>query len=545
MINLAEAKSRQILLLASDLFGETLSKYLTTASKDTKVFLKNEEVTRKPDLIIWLLEEIEEPTNIKIELRRLQEIWSPSPLLLILPEKIRLTEGELLQFDCAGLLQSPDLTTLKESVSTLIEGGRVIRLQPSSLPKEIKQTSFIGLSQWLLLTGIHQIDYDLYSIEKSTNFYKDNIIAQLILEGRKRELQKAKELIVWIWGKSHLREGAVFSKNKDLKTQTNSKETNILLKNKTTNEVLSVIKCRIEEYIKQSPRNSTGSLLATESLNQAQRTELIIAILNQFTLVINKLKELKDSEVDLIKYWLELQKELRKQALRKMFGSYTRLPYKGELKVLADQILLMVNLNDVDTELPDPELILDPFLLEKPIQIEGQLLPADDPRALIKLELYISNWLIRTSEIVSAELLEVCSQWPEIRKLLLQDELISTRGLERYRNQLNSENRWKQLVIRPIQLYESKRQLYKLSKGSIDSIFVTEPRDDELRNLGWFQQQVALMLETRDALAPQVQVLVRKLGDLMVILLTQVLGRAIGLVGRGIAQGMGRNLGRS
>ena len=36
----------------------------------------------------------------------------------------------------------------------------------------------------------------------------------------------------------------------------------------------------------------------------------------------------------------------------------------------------------------------------------------------------------------------------------------------------------------------------------------------------------------------------RRIGDLAVILLTQVLGRAIGLVGRGIAQGMGRSLGR-
>ena len=42
----------------------------------------------------------------------------------------------------------------------------------------------------------------------------------------------------------------------------------------------------------------------------------------------------------------------------------------------------------------------------------------------------------------------------------------------------------------------------------------------------------------------QVQALVRRIGDLMVVLLTQVVGRAIGLIGRGIAQGMGRSLGR-
>ena len=76
-------------------------------------------------------------------------------------------------------------------------------------------------------------------------------------------------------------------------------------------------------------------------------------------------------------------------------------------------------------------------------------------------------------------------------------------------------------------------------------MFLTEPRDAELRQLGWWQQQVALLLEARDALAPQLQAVIKRVGDLMVILLTQVVGRSIGLIGRGIAQGMGRSLGRS
>jgi hypothetical protein len=66
-----------------------------------------------------------------------------------------------------------------------------------------------------------------------------------------------------------------------------------------------------------------------------------------------------------------------------------------------------------------------------------------------------------------------------------------------------------------------------------------------LRQLGWPQQVVTLALEARDALAPQLQSLVRTVGDLVVVVLTQVIGRAIGLVGRGIAQGMGRSLNRS
>jgi hypothetical protein len=208
-------------------------------------------------------------------------------------------------------------------------------------------------------------------------------------------------------------------------------------------------------------------------------------------------------------------------------------------------LLVNADLKQIDEELPDPQRMLAPLLLDQPVLVEGQLLPADDPRALLQLEIMVSNWLVRTAELISAEVLGACGEWPELRRYLLNPRLISTRELERLRNQLNSQARWQIWVQRPIQLYESQRLLYRVQQGNIEPLLLTEPRDDELRQLGWLQQQVALLLEARDALAPQVQALLKRIGDLMVVVLTQVLGRAIGLVGRGIVQGMGRSLGRS
>lgn len=178
----------------------------------------------------------------------------------------------------------------------------------------------------------------------------------------------------------------------------------------------------------------------------------------------------------------------------------------------------------------------------QPLLVDGQLLAADEPRAVLYLELLVSNWLVRSAELVSAELLASCASWPELRRYLLQPDLLATRNLERLRNQLNAQLRWSSWVERPISLYESRRRLYCLRDGAIRCQELTEPRDAELRQLGWLQQLVTLALESRDALAPQVQGLLRGLGDLVVVLLTRVLGRAIGLVGRGIAQGMGRGI---
>ena len=95
-----------------------------------------------------------------------------------------------------------------------------------------------------------------------------------------------------------------------------------------------------------------------------------------------------------------------------------------------------------------------------------------------------------------------------------------------------------------MQLYQSQRQLYRLEEGAIAPVMLTEPRDAELRQLSWGQQLVTLSLEARDALAPQLQSALRQLGDLVVVVLTQVIGRAIGLVGRGVLQGLGRSVSR-
>ena len=77
--------------------------------------------------------------------------------------------------------------------------------------------------------------------------------------------------------------------------------------------------------------------------------------------------------------------------------------------------------------------------------IRDRLLPADDPRAFLQLETLVSNWLVRTAELIGAELLDACGDWPELRRYLLRDPLLATRELDRLRNRLNTQLRWADL----------------------------------------------------------------------------------------------------
>jgi hypothetical protein len=228
-----------------------------------------------------------------------------------------------------------------------------------------------------------------------------------------------------------------------------------------------------------------------------------------------------------------------------MAGSYVQLPNEGKLRPVADTLVGAADFTVMDPELPDPRAMLTTLLQARPLLVEGRLLGPDEPQAVLYLEMLLANWLVRSAELISAEVLAACAEWPELRRYLLRPDLLATRNLERLRNQLNSQQRWSSWITRPVQLYESRRPLFRLEAGAIGTITLTEPRDGELRQLSWLQQLVTLALEARDALAPQVQSLIRAFGDLVVVVLTQVVGRAIGLVGRGIAQGMGRSLGRT
>lgn len=532
---------REILLFAPELLGESLAAELPTESCPWQLKRSADDLSGHPALVIWSLPSHPTLVIVQREILQLQQRWAPAPLLLVLPDDFRHDPTELLALNCDGILQDPDLVSLREAVQTLLSGGRVLRVRTGS-PQDKAQSQPIGLAQGLLLSGLRQIGRDLQVIEALLDPPPDHALLRLLLEGRCRELRAARNLLLWIWGP--LQMGLADA----VPLRANNETLDLTLNERQPSAVWNAIQQRIEDAVDHGLSNGTGQLLAIEGLNPERRRDLLLTLLRQLHEVLLRLRQdelsnARDAKA-LGERWRSLQIEVKQQALRSVAGSYVRIPLGEDLVPVADQLLQRTNLEQLDDELPDPQSMLASLVLDQPVLVDGQLLPSDDPRALMQLETLISNWLVRTAEIIGSELLGVCGDWPELRRYLLQQDLLSTRELERLRNQLNSQSRWQDWVERPIRLYESRRLLFQLKSGRIEPLLLTEPRDQELRQLRWWQQQVALLVEARDAIAPQVQALVRRIGDLMVVLLTQVVGRAIGLIGRGIAQGMGRSLGR-
>ena len=543
---MASSSSARILLLAPDLLGESLALQLTAANPDWEVLLKSEQLSGRPGLVVWSIDSLTSISSIQLEALQLTERWQPAPLLLLLPSDVQATREQLLAVTASGLLQDGDLKDLQAAIETLLGGGRVVELLAASEHRGVQQAGSnpVGLGQWLLVSGLQQISRDLQIIEAMLNPPPEQSLLRLLLEGRSRELRSARSLLLWLWGPLQLGFEDVRSFTDRSQTSYESSEiTSITLRERNSIAVWNTIRDRLGGSVAGGLSNGTGRLLAIEGLQPERRRELLLALLQQLDQVLKRLRQ-GELTTALSGEWCELQPELRRQAFTSMAGSYVQIPRDGSLRPVVTSLLNQTDFSGEDEDLPDPATMLAPLLADQPVLVNGQLLPADDPRSLLQLETLVSNWMVRTAELIGAELLDACGEWPELRRYLLQDPLLATRQLDRLRNRLNTQVRWSEWVERPIQLYESQRTLFQLRQGRIEPLFLTEPRDVELNQLGWWQRQVALLLETRDALAPQVQSLVSRLGDLAVVLLTQVLGRAIGLVGRGIAQGMGRSLGR-
>ncbi len=538
----------QLLLFAEPLLRDGLIRLIQARAAALTVVSDPADLRGAPQILLWALEADCDPGQLQIQLQLLQERWQPAPLLLVLPAGHRLPAPLLLQLPAAGLLEAPDPDGLIAAIHTLLEGGRVLELcQPFFTDESAERPDAgIGLGQWLLLSGLQQVDADIQACLRLLTPPGGNRLQQLVLQGRLRELRSARQLLLLLWGPVSVAWGAP-SRGTDAAARPEGgagagQRSALTLQQRNADGVWASLAARLRPALAAGPGNGSGQLLALEALRPERRSDLLLALLEQLQMLRQQFAGEAVAAAELGERWLQLQPQLRQLALRAMASPYVQLPRDGQLCGVAEQLIREAALEVTDPELPQPQAMLATLVLAQPLLVEGSLLPADEPRAVLHLELLVSNWLVRSAELLAADVLASCAAWPELRRYLLRPELLSTRSLERLRNQLNAQLRWQSWWERPVALYESRRLLFGLQESSVVAVNLTEPRDTELRQLGWPQQLVTLALESRDALAPQVQALARGLGDLLVVLLTQVLGRAIGLVGRGIVQGMGRSL---
>ncbi|MBD0392998.1 MAG: DUF3685 domain-containing protein [Microcoleus sp. C1-bin4] len=317
--------------------------------------------------------------------------------------------------------------------------------------------------------------------------------------------------------------------------------------------------------------NLTGLPLEIDILRSTKKRELMSSILRKLEDLLEELRFSQVQQTQLSQKMPAILRDLWETTIIDFFGRYYTLP-TGETLVLdgsqtslklaesqggsAADILPGSGVEVVPMLLADADVVaaqildkipmtVDLFahlLFEIPLTVDNISCVAGSPAAMQRAEALLENLAIQVASGVVQPLLNNLANIEEIKQFFYDGKLISTREIERFRNNLSWRYRWDSYFVEPKAIFESRFWLFVLGDSGIKRISIYAPRNLELAQLSGWQLALTLLLETRDAIAPRVRAVISLLGAGVVYVLTQVIGRGIGLIGRGIIQGIGNSL---
>ncbi len=317
--------------------------------------------------------------------------------------------------------------------------------------------------------------------------------------------------------------------------------------------------------------NLTGVPLEIDILRSTKKLELLNSILQKLQDLLEELRLAQVQPTQLSEKIPDILRDLWEATIIDFFGRYYTVhtgatpvfdSSQTSLKLAESQGQSAANLFAVTGVEVVPVLLADEkavaaeilekipmtveflahLLFETPLTVDNISCQPGSPQAMQRAEALLENLAIQVASGVVQPLLNNFAYVEEIKQTFYDGKLISTREIEQFRNNLSWKYRWNSYFVEPKAIFESRFWLYVLGDSGIKRIAIYAPRNLELAQLSGWQLALTLLLEARDAIAPRVRAVISLLGAAVVYILTQVIGRGIGLIGRGIIQGIGNSL---
>ncbi len=295
--------------------------------------------------------------------------------------------------------------------------------------------------------------------------------------------------------------------------------------------------------------NLTGTPLEIDFLRTDKKQELCLIVLKRFEDLLDELRFSGVIKAQLFEKRGLMLRDLWQNALIDFLGKYRTIkssPQSDSATGLAFVEVVPVLLLDIDAveanmlrQIPLFAELVDHLIFHSELLLDQQVYPVGSMEAFLQTEALLANTVIQVANAVVQPLVNRFSADDSIRRDFFDRRWLSTREIERFRNALSWKYRVQQWFVAPKDIFESQHRLMVFSETGIKYRAIYAPRDQELRSLSGLPFIITLALEARDAVMPPIQATVTFLGRGFVYLLTQIIGRSIGLVGRGVLQGVG------
>lgn len=423
-----------------------------------------------------------------------------------------------------------------------------------------------NLRRTLSLPGLRQIDATIENLTVQLQNPALSDLDRAVLQGRRRELRAARWLVNQVLAPNSLPPAPQppsaydWSEREDFSPQNSpeaSEQTSLQpieldpeagrLQRQTTGSEMSFRALRSELFeatlakLNSSLPNLTSVALEIDILRAEKKQELLSIILRQLEEVLDELRFSEVQADQLSEKQYAIVRDLWEKVTTEFFGKYyTLLLPVGEVEVVPvflqeEAVVQSAILNKI----PQVAEFIAHVLFQTPLKIDNVAYPAGSTEALLRAEALLHNLMIQVANAVIQPLLNYFPDVEEIKQSFYDRRWISTRSIEKFRNNLSWKYRLEKYFGEPTAIFESRYWLFLFTYRGIGKIPIYAPRREELMQLSGIPLAVTLVLESRDAVAPRLRSAVAFAGNGVVYVLTQVIGRGLGLIGRGIIQGIG------
>jgi DNA-binding NarL/FixJ family response regulator len=287
--------------------------------------------------------------------------------------------------------------------------------------------------------------------------------------------------------------------------------------------------------------NRTRIPLEIDILQGQKQQELLYLVLN---LIIKSLEELDVQENLTTKIDRIIRAIWEKATIDFFFNNLERnitAAEQEELRQLLRQEVVTIEENIFDRIYLAEDLFAH-LLREQPLLIDNVTYRPESPESMSRVEMLLQNLIAQIANGVMQIILNNFYDLEIFKYNLYKPEFKTSREIARFRNSLSWRYRQEKYWENPQNIFTSRYRLFIWQHNSIQFSFIYAPRTEELDRLQGLPWLTTIALETRDAVAPLLRSVLASVGNALIYVLTQVIGRGIGLIGKGIIQGVGSTI---
>lgn len=467
--------------------------------------------------------------------QQLRQLYPQLPLLVLTPN---LPPQQLAKIKSWGVRGYCDRSS---SINTIVEGLHAVAYgntywQSNRLEPKFWQKALARLSE----TGRIELEKTLQEIEEKLTNPNLSDWEKVFLVGRKRELLTARWLSQRLVAEEIMldeKQSAIEPSATEIVPVDSIELTPLPIFADSANK--SIFE-RVVTDIQIGLNNRTKIPLEIDILQPVVQKSLCHLILQRLSETIIKVPIANTLEHNYIPYFQDLWQWCTRNFFTRYYGKLI-VEEEQQLATIIDREFEIVERNIFSYIYGVPQLF--EYLLGKPgLTVDNIVYQSDDPEAIARIEFLLHNLIVHLANGVMQIILNNFYDLEIFKYRLYKSQYRSDRELARFRNQLSWKYRQEYYFTHPQNIFDSRHRLFVLSGGAIRTMYIYAPRKAELEQLTGIPWLSTIAIETRDAIAPLVRKLVALAGNGVVFVLTQVIGKGLGLIAKGIIQGIGSTI---